>query len=178
MLAKSISIFCPATSPIFLRDSVAGDAHIRCVRRPSLKLSSRPSKWRLLLATGCRVVSFKRLPVKRLKSAALINLLVEPGRRNFQRVRSRHDIFDVENRAKFAAEVRAILMRHSGQRIGSGRGLSRNTRRLTATEKLDFYDFEPARGGNPSRISRTRSTSSAMNPVAYRLWQPTTDVHK
>src|ERR1700730_3654221 len=86
--------------------------------------------------------------------ARLDQLPIQPGRRNFQRVRPRHHIFYIEDRAKLAAEVRTVFVRDPGQWIRPRRGLVEKYSqhaRLTSAEELDIHDFEPAGGGHPLR---------------------------
>ena len=158
--------------PIFLRDLWLATLK-SSVSRPSVKLSSRPSKYWLLF-TGCRVFNFMRLPVKRVKSAALISFRSNPGDETSSVYDPRHHILNIEDRAKLPAEVRAVFVRHPRQRVGTSRTLSRKTRSMRALPPPRISTSttsSPLEAATRSAISRTRSTSSAMNPVTYKLWQ-------
>ena len=109
-------------------------------------------------------VVIDRLPRHQLHAASgeagkirrLHQLPIQTRRRNFQRVRSRYYVFDVEDRAKLSAEVRAIFVRNSGHRIASCRGLVEKHAQhasLASTQVLDVEDLESAGGCDPVRDS-------------------------
>src|ERR1035437_7420761 len=85
-----------------------------------------------------------------------------------------HDIFNLENSAKLAAEVGAIFVRHARQRDIPRRGLIQKYpkhARLATAEELDFHHFEPAGGGYPLRdfphtINVKRHESNSLQAMA------------
>ena len=82
-------------------------------------------------------------------------LPVQPRRRNFQRVAARHGILNIEDGAKLAAEVGAVSVRHSRQRIATRRsGLVQKYAQhagLATPAKLYLDHLKPAGGGYPLR---------------------------
>jgi len=100
-----------------------------------------------------------RLPRRQLHAATdetrkicrFRQLAIQPRRRNFQRVRPAWNyVLDVEDRAKFAAEVGAIFVRHAWRLTRRRPGLIEEHAqhpRAASTQKLDIDHFEAAGGG-------------------------------
>src|ERR1700683_4218039 len=92
---------------------------------------------------------------KALKLSCFAQLPVQPRRRNFQRIACRYRILDIKDGAKLAAEVHAISMRHSCQRIATRRpGLVKKHAQhagIAAPAKLQVDHFQPAGGRYPLR---------------------------
>src|SRR5208282_5674633 len=133
-------------------------------------------------------VVVQRLPRRQLQAAAgeaaeirrLDQPAIQSGRRNFQRVRTGHYVFNVKNGAKFAAEVGAVFVRYAVRQSSPGIGLFSSCRlikkhpqhaRLASTEKLDFNYFEPAGSGDavrdsPHAINVKRHESNNLQAMA------------
>ena len=96
------------------------------------------------------------LSAEALKIRRLRQLAIESRRRNLQHVRSaRHRIFNIDDRPKLAAELRAILVRHAIRTIrppaaAPGRSIkTRSMRCLPAPAHFHFDHFQPARACHP-----------------------------
>ena len=155
-MANSIPIFCPCSkpaAPIFLRD----------LWLDTLRVQRQPSFAKTLQPTFEVPVVVHRIPRRQLHPASdealkltrLRQLPVQPRRRNFQRVAARHRVLNIEDRAKLAAEVGAISVRHSCQRIATRRSrlVQKHAQHagIATPAKLDFDHFQPAGGRYPLR---------------------------
>ncbi len=109
-------------------------------------------------------MSAEALKVRRLRQLA-----IEPRRRNLQHIRSaRHRIFNFDDRSKLAAELRAILVRHTVRTIrrrSRSRPIDKHAQRavLTADPRTSTSTTSsPLELATRSAICRTLSRSNAM----------------
>src|ERR1700739_1256386 len=111
-----------------------------------------------------------RLPVKRVKSAAFTNLRSNPG----DETSNVYDPGITSSTSRIVPNSRLKFAQSSCVTPASGSvpaaGLSKNTRNMRALpppRNSTSTTSSPLEAATRSAISRTRSTSSAMNPMTY-----------